>query len=69
MGKESSREERKLMLKYKWYSEGSPLIKLLAGELYKARFDDVNSDGDMYNSDSNALVNVIELEIEIRKAL
>jgi hypothetical protein len=48
-----------------WYRDGSPLVKLLAYELWSARFDDADEDGWLHCSDSNASVNVPELAAKI----
>jgi hypothetical protein len=51
---------------YRWYREGSPLVRLLADELGGSHMDaDSDTDGFLFCSDSNRGINVVELAAKI----
>ncbi len=49
-----------------WYVNGSPLVRLLAREIYKARFDSESEPGILWCSDSNASIDIIDLARQIK---
>ena len=50
-----------------WYKNGSPLVRLLADEIYEARFDEEIEPGVLWCSDSNASINILDLARRVQR--